>query len=529
MPPVDTQGQGPYRGLSSLASDCDTFWRDRPDLIDGAVDAPMSARGYFLFEEYAASWAEVFVRGLEMRNPLLTAPPAGVLEHLRASRPDELTDRAWLVLYYGIILSSLTATASDLQTTKLRLRANLWLAFNDTRLLMEPSDLNIQAVTFLACHVEPFTTPSLCWMLMSTACRMLIALAVNHRLLEPDSNERRLMMFWHLNVLDKAMAFIFPWPPALHRTTVNDLPMPTLNQILGTQPQPRPGKRASSFGAHHAHQIFRLSRIMAGIWCALDEHDSELQLGQVFKSGLDTWYKEAMQILEAAALTETPFLDPAGAASVQHGLDYVRFQYYGATICLTRGRARWTEVCHDTSLKMLDLLQRLVSTTDQPYLGVTWQMLYYPWAPFLVLFGEILSSKAGIGLEEKKQALHAMEKLPTYFNAMGARYHEAVRLERMASATVQRARSMVFGGVDVPGTEQVPILPTPGMSTGTGSVTPPATHKGDANQQHVTGSLPGAGPWLWAEIDMPVWPSELEDPFADAIFDWFAWDGQTQT
>ncbi len=92
---------------------------------------------------------------------------------------------------------------------------------------------------------------------------------------------------------------------------------------------------------------------------------------------------------------------------------------------------------------MLRLLEDLVANGEEPYIGVTWQMLYFPWAPFLVLFGSIMSSGAAGRTFENEQALSAMELLPTYFRNMSLRYVEAKRLEKMAAATVQRARSIL--------------------------------------------------------------------------------------
>jgi len=92
---------------------------------------------------------------------------------------------------------------------------------------------------------------------------------------------------------------------------------------------------------------------------------------------------------------------------------------------------------------MLRLLDDLVTDVEEPYIGVTWQMLYFPWAPFLVLFGSIISSGAAGRTSKNEQALKAMELLPTYFRNMSMRYIEARRLEKMAAATVQRARSIL--------------------------------------------------------------------------------------
>ncbi|KAK0264955.1 hypothetical protein LTR91_013956 [Friedmanniomyces endolithicus] len=536
MPPVDTKGPGPYKVLSTIADEVEAFWRDRPDLSAGSGDPPRSQEGYFLFEEYDES------RGLVRYRPLLTAAPAEVLESLATSRPDQVRERAWLVIYYGIILASLRLNTTEIEKTRSRLRANLWLAFNDTRLLLEPSDPNIQALAFLACHVYPFTTPSLCWMLLSNACRMLRALAVNQKVAEPETKERRIILFWHLNTLEKAMMLIFPWPGAFHRTMYNNIPLPTLTQILPSQPQVGTDRRPSLFGAHWMQQSFILSKVMTDIWLALDEDDARAQ--RAAKQALDASYREAMQVLEAAALAETPLLDPAGARSLQIGLLYTRFQYYGAEIVLTRGSSQEATFCHNESLKMLRLLSDLVTDEEEPYIGVTWQMLYFPWAPFLVLFGSITSSERTGRTFENEQALEAMELLPTYFRNMSLRCVEARRLEKMAAATVQRARSVLYPEetlpkIDSSKDEQLPemrSLPTPSLSiNGAGSAPSPAStalHGGTAQQESTNehADMPGAGPWLWGDMGMlpQAWPSGFEDSlFDDPVFDWFAWEGQT--
>ncbi len=176
--------------------------------------------------------AIAFVAALDQGRPVLASAPPEVLDHLRACRPHQVRERAWLVMYYSIILSMVSSTEPTNESTKRKLRCNLWLALNDVRLFLEPSEANIQALTLLACHVEEFTTPSLCWMLATTACRMLQALGVNNRRLDSQTRERRIMMFWHLNLLDKGLALIFGRPPTFHRAMAREIPLPTLGQLL---------------------------------------------------------------------------------------------------------------------------------------------------------------------------------------------------------------------------------------------------------------------------------------------------------
>lgn len=167
---------------------------------------------------------------------MFSSAPPEVLDHLRASRPQHVQDRAWLVMYYGIILSIVSCTDPNDESTKAKLRCNLWLALNDARLLLEPSEQNIQALIVLAVDVEEFTKPSLCWMLVTNACRMLQALGVSHRRFDSQTRERRVIMFWHLNLVDIGLALIFGRPPTFHRGMAREIPLPTLDQLLPFQP-----------------------------------------------------------------------------------------------------------------------------------------------------------------------------------------------------------------------------------------------------------------------------------------------------
>jgi hypothetical protein len=102
--------------------------------------------------------------------------PYDVLDLLIASKPEQIGERAWLVIFYSVALSSLNETAASDHSAKLR--SNLWLAFNDVRLLLEPSYLNIQALVTMTFYAEKYLAPYACWALISKACTMLIALGI---------------------------------------------------------------------------------------------------------------------------------------------------------------------------------------------------------------------------------------------------------------------------------------------------------------------------------------------------------------
>ena len=295
--------------LSSLSEACAAVWHD-------ASEFDKTGKKFFLFEDCAESWLNgehnhllvvttllltlpviVFVAALNRGRPLLSSAPPEVLDQLRASRPHQVQDRAWLVMYYSVILSMVSSTDPMNESAKAKLRCNLWLALNDVRLLLEPSESNIQALVILACHVEEFTTPSLCWMLVTNACRMLQAIGVNHRRFDPRTRERRAMMFWHLNLLDKGLALIFGRSPTFHPAMASEIALPNLDQLLPFQPHRTSANTPALFGAHYIHQMLLVSRVMATIWrCLYEEVAPDEHKIEVASEDLELWYRHAHEV-----------------------------------------------------------------------------------------------------------------------------------------------------------------------------------------------------------------------------------------
>lgn len=227
------------------------------------------------------------------RLPLTSAPPE-VLEHLVASRPGNIQDRAWLVMFYSVALSVLPSRGPSDETTKARLKSNLWLAFNDVRLLLEPKVSSIQALIVLACHAEEFMTPSMCWSLVSRACTMLQALGITHWRLDSPTRDRRIMLFWRLNAMDNALALILCRPPTFCREMTAKIPLPTLDQLLHSQSHYPSSGVPALFDAHYMNQMHLLSRIMADVWhCIYGSSPSD---GHSLKENLESWHRQATEV-----------------------------------------------------------------------------------------------------------------------------------------------------------------------------------------------------------------------------------------
>lgn len=267
------------------------FFRFEEDRVRAWVDGDCLL---LLFLALLTLQPPAFVITLQKERLLFTSAPSEVIDHLTASRPHQVHDRAWLVMFYSVALSVLSSTNLSDESTKAKLRSNLWLAFNDVKLLLEPNASSIQALVILACHVEEFMTPSLCWALITKACVMLQALGITHWRLDHPTRERRTMLFWRLNTMDKALALIMCRPPIFHREMTTGIPLPTLDQLLPSQPHYPSSGAPVLFDAHYTQQMHLLSLVMADVWRCLYGQDSDDV--HAIKENLESWHRQATEV-----------------------------------------------------------------------------------------------------------------------------------------------------------------------------------------------------------------------------------------
>ncbi|RDL37704.1 uncharacterized protein BP5553_05137 [Venustampulla echinocandica] len=398
--------------LASLLEEYATVWQGSSAFDKLAEGAEAD---FFLFEEdQVRPWVEgewfpwsyvallmlppsAFITTLQRQRLLLTSAPPEILDHLAASRPHQVQDRAWLVMFYSIALSAVSSTNPSDEATKAKLRSNLWLAFNDVRLLLEPKISSLQALFMLACHVEEFMTPSVCWVLVTKACVMLQALGISHWRLDSATCERRTLFFWRLNILDKALALILGRPPTFHREMTAATALPTLEQLLPPQPY-QLGGAPTLFEAHYTHQMHLLSCVMGNIWhCLYGQGSDDLF---AVKGNLESWHRQATEVLEAAALAEKPLLSASGAASVDFGLRTLQFHYLSLLVLLTVSSKQLRKQSTHPSQQMLQLLPSLGEMDldlQEPYTCLVWQRLHCPLAAFGALWGDtVLKGKTHV-------------------------------------------------------------------------------------------------------------------------------------
>jgi hypothetical protein len=222
----------------------------------------------------------------------MSTPPPGVMYDLRAARPHRVREKAWLVMYYSIILTTVTSTG-----VKEKLKRNLWLTLSDVGVLLEPSDLNIQATVLALSQASEFAGPSLCWMLATNACRMMQALGVNQHWLDSHTQEQRLMKFWHLNLLDKGLAITFGRNPTFHQEMVRKIALPTLRQVQLAGSYLTSTNTPGVFEAHYTHQKILLSNLLQNIWhCLYDESNPTDESLRAIFDDLISWYGQARKV-----------------------------------------------------------------------------------------------------------------------------------------------------------------------------------------------------------------------------------------
>ena len=221
-------------------------------------------------------------------------------------RPSSVEERGW-VLILNTILATAATQSPQLTAFVYHLRWNVWLAADEASLFLEPSVLNIQALTIFACHGQDLVTPSLCWSLMSQACRM----AQTMNLHRPSRSGARkngadslnLCLFWSLFIVDKTLSLAFGCPPVLPTSLYRLVALPSPQQLWAYRPHlSNTGSKTTfpshveSFGPFYFVQCIKLAMIMGEVsdYFLSDVPGSRQHLE--LKRKLDEWISEIRQV-----------------------------------------------------------------------------------------------------------------------------------------------------------------------------------------------------------------------------------------
>jgi len=221
-------------------------------------------------------------------------PSQAVLSQI-VFQPAEVHERAWLV-YFNYSMLALACMDPDQADAVSNFRWNAHLALNDSRIFLEPSEVNIQAIMLLAFHGEDFASPSISWMLTGHACQQTKALAL-HRpdTKDPATYQQRLCLFWCIFIVDKSCALALGRPDFLPGVAHEDVPMPEFDYLLNFNPHG--GKPSddqlgrstkSTFGAHVFMRNCELARLTALI-CDFPNLGKSVNEVEDIKGRLHAW------------------------------------------------------------------------------------------------------------------------------------------------------------------------------------------------------------------------------------------------
>ena len=122
------------------------------------------------------------------------------------------------------------------------------------------------------------------------------------------------------------------------------------------------------------------------------------------------------------------------------GIKYQHFQYNYLCVLLLRSRPALRDACIACSQQALFLLEDLVSDSSEVFNGVIWIILYCPWTPFFILFGEILSKGS---TPSSRLSLKALETMSSFLLQMDSRHPQAAKLRAIAVTFVQYAQQAI--------------------------------------------------------------------------------------
>ncbi|KAI9738847.1 MAG: hypothetical protein M1834_008354 [Cirrosporium novae-zelandiae] len=395
------------------------------------------------------NFIKIFTEKINIGSPFMSSPPDEILPNI-VFEPWTVAERGWVAMFNCIISSHASSQSPPDQNLLAGLRLNMLLALDDAAFFIEPNEIRIQALILLAVHGREFSTPMLCWTLVGHACRMAQAISLHIPSgRRPETFKSRMCLLWGLITIDSSLSFAFGRPAYLPPSTYEHLPFPTAADFQGFSPHnPKQDGDANSFGAVFTAQFFTLSRITCKISAVVLNHPKHTDLTPEIEAewfsclgALEAWFTETTHLLQFS-ITQMNVSNIPENSEITLGLNVLKFQYHHLKVVLYRtGPSQQKAHSLDSAREAIKLLSKLVSTTEQVYNGLVWQLLYYPFTPFFVLFGKIVSNPH---LPDTAQDLGLLQDAVRYFVDMRDNYPDAVKLEQVASSFARLAEKQVL-------------------------------------------------------------------------------------
>jgi hypothetical protein len=125
---------------------------------------------------------------------------------------------------------------------------------------------------------------------------------------------------------------------------------------------------------------------------------------------------------------------------IQLGISFLTFQNHHLVVHLTRNDKTAGEECLASARAAINLLESLVSNSTAVYNGISWQLLYYPFTPFFVLFGKIVSDPHS---KDTFDDLQLLRKTVMFYLRMHNNHKSASKLENTAETFTRHAEGYV--------------------------------------------------------------------------------------
>ncbi|KAK1623784.1 hypothetical protein BDP81DRAFT_331258, partial [Colletotrichum phormii] len=384
-------------------------------------------------------------------EPFFITPSEELLKQLVFS-PEKVSHNAWLIYFNYIMLAQVSTEQQDYgKLEAARFRQNMRIALNDSRIFLEPRQVNVQVLALLAVHGEDYASPNLSWMLVGHACRQVEALGL-HVPMQSDleSYQRSLSMFWLLFVLDKSCDLAFGRSPFLPMNHYRDVPLPDFSHLLKFQPHldsefssVPPSARPSKFGAHFFIKGIELAKTM-GLVVDMLAPGSSTTSRDTIRLQLENWSHQTKEILDETIEAERRLLEPAQLKEMSLGLNSLRFQYLHIMIILLKGDKSSNNHRLECAREALFILPSIVSNWSSVYNGVVWYLLYYPFIPFFVVFENVVHTSTSQTSATIDQDIGLLATTVSYFSSMGGQMQLlavlCTRLENVAFLFLELAR-----------------------------------------------------------------------------------------
>ncbi|KAE8414804.1 fungal-specific transcription factor domain-containing protein [Aspergillus pseudocaelatus] len=498
----------------------------------------------------------------EVGEPFFSVPTHGAVRQV-VFEPHNVREKAWVVYLNYLLLADISAEDGDSKETP-KLRHNVQLALNDSRIFLEPREVNVQALTLLSMHGEDYATPNLSWMLLGHACRQAEALglhASSHH--SSELVQKRLCLFWLLFLMDKSCSLAFGRPTFLPAAVYQNVPFPDDDILLRFHLHDSEGNGAkvSQFGAQLLKKSMELSKLTGLLLDVLATGDTCLARRDI-RSKLDDWYQDTNQVLTDTMHVESASASACHLKEMGLGINSIKFHYLHILIILLKGDESNSTLRLSSARDAISLLSSIISNWSSIYNGVVWQLLYYPFTPFFVIFENIVHHTCWTPAIEHD--LQLLSTTVTYYAKMRSQMRllatVCARLQHVAATFLHLAQTHV---------RQHAFAQTPHnmvISTGSHSISQSGDYDRSAYNSRVMDDLasrrsgdsetrPNVGvgepdvasylEWLPADLIL-TWPwvdvehRELKSsdsgtgdrgtprnlsrkPF-DSVFDWFSWD-----